>query len=112
MPLPIGKIGPVNLPAASSRLHKPVADQGTERREALEKACRDFESLFVNYMLKQMRETVPQNGLFGGGQAERMYTSMMDEEVAKEISKQRGLGLAPMMYRQMISVLGDDTRKE
>jgi flagellar protein FlgJ len=110
--LPIGKIGPVNLTAASTRLRKPSDDQQTKRRETLEKACRDFESLFVNYMLKQMRETVPQNGLFGGGQAERMYTSMMDEEVAKEISKQRGLGLAPMMYRQMISVLGDDTRKE
>lgn len=112
MPLPIGKMNPPMQPASPERLRKPSSDRGTGNREALEEACRDFESLFVNYMLKQMRETVPQNGLFGGGQAERMYTSMMDAEVAKQISKQRGLGLAPIMYQQMMSVLEDDTRKK
>jgi flagellar protein FlgJ len=83
--------------------------QSAERQKALKNACRDFESLFVNYMLKQMRRTVPQDGLFGGGQAEKMYTSMMDSEVAKEISRQRGLGLAPMMYHQMMTAINDST---
>jgi flagellar protein FlgJ len=63
-------------------------------------------------MLKQMRQTVPQDGLFGGGQAEKMYTSMMDTEVAKQISQQRGLGLAPMMYQQMLATINDTTTKK
>jgi flagellar protein FlgJ len=86
--------------------------QGTQRREALKNACRDFESLFINYMLQQMRQTVPKDGLFGAGQAEKMYTSMMDSEVAKEISRQRGLGLAPMMYHQMMAAINDDPKKK
>jgi Rod binding domain-containing protein len=59
-----------------------------------------------------MRRTVPQDGLLGGGQAEKMYTSMMDSEVAKQISRQRGLGLAPMMYQQMIDAIHETTTKK
>lgn len=111
MPVPIGKIGnpgqPNSVPVANAG-----AGQAAERQKALKNACRDFESLFVDYMLKQMRQTVPQDGLFGGGQAEKMYTSMMDSEVAKEISRQRGLGLAPMMYQQMMAAINETTTKK
>jgi Rod binding domain-containing protein len=41
-----------------------------------------------------------------------MYTSMMDGEVAKEISRQRGLGLAPMMYHQMMAAINETTTKK
>ncbi len=52
-------------------------------------------------MMQQMRRTVPQNPLFGGGQGEQLFTSMLDSEVAKSISQQRGIGLAPVLYRQL-----------
>lgn len=111
MPVPIGSIGSPMLPNAI-----PTAGGGTgletERQETLKNACRDFESLFINYMLKQMRQTVPKDGLFRAGQAEQMYTSMMDSEVAKEISRQRGLGLAPIMYHQMAAAINDVAKKK
>ena len=67
----------------------------------LDKTCRDFEALFVGYMMKEMRKTIPDDGLFSGGRAEQMYTSMLDDETAKSISKHNGMGLAPMLYRQL-----------
>lgn len=111
MPMPIGKFVNLRQPNAVP-VAKADAGQGAERQKALKKACRDFESLFVNYMLKEMRQTVPQDGMLGGGQAEKMYTSMMDSEVAKEISRQRGLGLAPMMYHQMMAAINETTTKK
>jgi flagellar protein FlgJ len=111
MPAPIGKIGNFMQPN-SLQTAKADDGQGVERQKALKNACRDFESLFVDYLLKQMRRTVPQDGLFGGGQAEKMYTAMMDSEVAKEISRQRGLGLAPMMYQQMMAAINETTTKK
>ncbi len=72
----------------------------------LKEACHQFESLFVKYMLQTMRNTVPENNLFGGGQAEKIYTGMLDDEVARSVSKQRGIGLAAIMYAQMAS-MGD-----
>ncbi len=77
------------------------AGAGTDQK--LRQACEDFESIFVDFMLQQMRQTVPQNELFGGGKAEQLYTSMMDSELAKSISHQRGLGLADQMYRQLMA---------
>ncbi|MBT8340788.1 MAG: hypothetical protein HKP58_04020 [Desulfatitalea sp.] len=77
----------------------------TSESKKLDQACKDFESLFINHMLSEMRKTVPQEGLFGGGQAERLYTSMLDSETAKAISSQRGIGLAPVLYRQMAGLL-------
>ena len=75
---------------------------GAENPEtALDQACRDFESVFINYMLQQMRRTIPQDGLFNGGQAEQIYTSMLDNETAKSISNQRGLGLAALLRHQL-----------
>ena len=111
MPMPIGKFGNLSRPYPVQTA-KTDGGQDTQRQKALKRACRDFESLFVSYMLKEMRRTVPQDGLFGGGQAEKMYTSMMDSEVAKEISRQRGLGLAPMMVHQMMAAINETSTNE
>jgi flagellar protein FlgJ len=78
----------------------------------LEKACHDFEALFVKYMMQQMRETIPKNGLLGQSQAEKIYTGMLDDEVSKSVSRGRGLGLAKAMYEQMAALQGDGTRKK
>lgn len=74
------------------------------RKAKLEQACRDFESLFVHQMMKQMRRTVPQDGLFSGGSAEKMVASMLDGEIAKTVSEQRGIGLAPALIRQLVEL--------
>jgi peptidoglycan hydrolase FlgJ len=85
------------------------ASQGARNKPSdpeLKEACHQFESLFVKYMLQTMRNTFPENNLFGGGQAEKIYTGMLDDEVARSVSQQRGIGLAAMMYAQMAS-MGD-----
>lgn len=74
------------------------------RKAKLEQACRDFESLFVHQMMKQMRRTVPQGALFSGGSAEKMVASMLDGEIAKNVSEQRGIGLAPALIRQLVEL--------
>ena len=86
--------------AMSTKRSEEIKD--SSRTDAqLKKACQGFESLFVNYLMQQMRETVPESGFMGGGQAEKIYTTMLDGEVAKTVSEQRGIGLAKIMYEQM-----------
>jgi flagellar protein FlgJ len=82
-----------------------------DKAEQLKNACSEFESLFVNYMMQQMRQTVPENGLFGKSQAEKIYTGMMDSEIAKSVSHGRGLGLAKVMYEQMSAIHGTGGNK-
>jgi peptidoglycan hydrolase FlgJ len=71
----------------------------------LDQACRDFESLFVHYMLKEMRKTIPQDGPMNGGQGEQIYSEMLDSEMAKQISNRGGIGLASVIYSQAAGLL-------
>ncbi|HHV62002.1 MAG TPA: hypothetical protein GXX51_05105 [Firmicutes bacterium] len=54
-------------------------------------------------MLKEMRATVPKDSLFGGGRPEEFFTSLLDEKLAEEMAKGRGMGLGEMLYRQLSS---------
>jgi flagellar protein FlgJ len=76
--------------------------------EQLKSACQDFESIFINQMMQQMRRTIPKQGLFDGGNAEEIYTSMMDSEMSKSISQQKGLGLADVLFRQMSTLVKEE----
>lgn len=71
----------------------------------LKEACQAFESVFVTYMLQKMRGTVAEGGMLEGGPGQSMYKEMLDEEYAKSISQSGNLGLADLMYQQLIAGL-------
>ncbi len=76
--------------------------ESTKTKEAeLKKACQDFESLFINFMFKSMRKTVPDGGLIKKGRGEKIYRDMMDMEVSSQLSKGDGIGLSESLYRQL-----------
>jgi len=67
--------------------------------EAIKAAARQFEAVFMNMLLKSMRETTSQDGLFDSEQT-RMYTSMLDQQLSQSLAS-RGIGLADVMVRQL-----------
>lgn len=80
---------------------RPEKHQSDSNEEKLKKACADFESVFINYLIKSMRSTIPQNGLnnFPG---KDIYATMVDQKVAEDIAnKKGGLGLQEMLLRQL-----------
>lgn len=66
----------------------------------LEKAAKEFESLFTQMMLKSMTKTT--DGLFGeeslGGD---YYQSIFETEMARHISNGKGIGIADFLYRKL-----------
>jgi len=69
--------------------------------EELMSVSRQFESIFVHQLLKSMRSTVQKSGLFES-HATRMYESMHDQELANLMSKTRSIGLADMVYKDLV----------
>jgi flagellar protein FlgJ len=65
----------------------------------LEAAARQFEALFLNMMLKSMREATPKDSLMDSEQS-RLYISMLDQQLAQGMAA-RGVGLAEVMTRQL-----------
>ena len=67
--------------------------------EALKQAAQQFEAVFMNMLMKSMREATPQDGMFDSEQT-RMYTSMLDQQLSQRMAS-RGIGLAEVMVRQL-----------
>jgi len=67
--------------------------------EGLKTVARQFEALFMNMMLKSMREAGSQDGVFDNAQT-RMYTSMLDQQLSQNLAS-RGIGLADVLIRQL-----------
>ena len=57
-----------------------------------EKAIKDFESLFLSMMIKELRQTNSGEGLFPGDTSDT-YGGMFDMFLGKELSKGKGIGL-------------------
>ncbi|MCE8002377.1 flagellar assembly peptidoglycan hydrolase FlgJ [Billgrantia ethanolica] len=67
-------------------------------------AAQQFEALFLQMMLKSMRDTIPSGGLLDSQQTE-FYQSMMDQQWAQTMAG-RGIGLADHLVAQLESQLG------
>jgi len=67
--------------------------------KALKAAAQQFEAVFMNMMLKSMREATPQDGMMDSDQS-RMFTGMLDQQLSQSLSG-RGIGLADMMVKQL-----------
>jgi flagellar protein FlgJ len=101
--------------AASGDLAAPLAlDAGaltalrlqakTSPKAALTAAATQFEALFVQMLLKSMRDALPQDGIMSS-ETSKTYTSMFDQQIAQQMSK-KGIGLRQMLERQLAPALG------
>lgn len=70
---------------------------------ALREASKQFEALFLQAMLKSMREASPKSALLDSSQT-RLYTELLDQQWAQHLAGQ-GLGLAEQLAGQLRGVV-------
>jgi flagellar protein FlgJ len=100
MSLPGSDLNALNgLAADGTLLDRLKAQAKTDPQKALRQVATQFESVFLNMMLKSMRDASPQNGPFDSEQT-RLFTSMLDQQLAQTVSN-RGVGLADVLVRQL-----------
>lgn len=78
---------------------------------ALQKVAQQFESMFINMLLKNVRsanEVLGEGGLFDNNES-KFYQDMHDNQMALNLSHGRGFGIAEAMYRQLSRSHGDGT---
>ena len=67
----------------------------------LQEACRGFEAMFLDIMYRQMRQTVPKDGLFGHDNTDDILESMRDTAMMNSAAEAGGIGLAKTLYEQL-----------
>jgi murein DD-endopeptidase MepM/ murein hydrolase activator NlpD len=83
-----------------------------DRDEQLRKACKEFESVFTNELLKSMRRTIEKCDLFHGGQGEEIYESLLDQELSKKMAGLSPGSLANVLYRQFKQETADGAMED
>lgn len=74
-----------------------------DREGALREVARQFESMFLNIVMKSMRdanESFSDNDLLNTQQS-KMYRGMYDQQLSLSMTEGEGLGLADMLVKQL-----------
>lgn len=69
----------------------------------IRKAAEGMEAMFLDYMMKVMRETVPKNEMDLESPATSIYRGMQDSEYAQKAAHQGGIGLADQLIAYLES---------
>ncbi len=70
-------------------------------QEGLKAAAQQFETLFLQMVMKSMRDTVPDDGLFSSDQT-RFYNSLLDQQMAQNMATSgKGVGFAQLIEKQL-----------
>jgi flagellar protein FlgJ len=86
--------------AADSRALDALKRQAShDPQQAIKSAARQFEAMFMQMVLKSMREATPKSGLLDSASGD-LYSGMLDQQLAGAMSGGRS-GLAEMIERQL-----------
>jgi Rod binding domain-containing protein len=97
----------MNSLAQTSLAQPPVAPpQPTKDVAVAQKAAQNFESVFISQFLGSMFDGIKTDGMFGGGEGEQMFRSLMIDQYGKQIAAQGGFGLASAVQAQLLKSEG------
>ncbi|MEX0963841.1 MAG: rod-binding protein [Pseudohongiellaceae bacterium] len=94
-----------NIYTDFSGLKELSAQARTEPNAAAVEVAQQFESIFIELMMKSMREATAKDSLFSSDQMEA-YQDIFDKQLAVDMAGSGGLGLAEIIQRQIASTPG------
>ena len=74
------------------------------QKSKAESAAENFEAFFLTRMMESMFEGVSTDGFFGGGQAEKIYRSLLLDEYGKEMAKMGGVGVKDYVMQAILQM--------
>jgi flagellar protein FlgJ len=93
---------PANIPSIFDMKSLTALKSAAKRDDpaAIKAAAQQFEAMFLQTMLKSMRDAAPSDGPFDSDQT-RMYESMLDQQMAQVMAAKGGVGLAAFIEKQL-----------
>ena len=81
-----------------------------KKLKELKEISNQFESIFINQILKQARQNKIKNGLFDS-EAIKTFNSMIDEQYSKILSKKTNFGISDALFNQFKSQVVNERKK-
>ncbi|HUS92813.1 MAG TPA: rod-binding protein [Phycisphaerae bacterium] len=90
---------PADLSAGTRALERLSRKGAPHNDEALKQAAKDFESVLLDRLLNEMKNTIPDSGLTDDGVSKQVQ-EIFWSHLARDIADKGGLGLWKDLYRQ------------
>ena len=81
-----------------------------KKLKELKEISNQFESIFINQILKQARKNKIENGLFDS-EAISTFNSMIDEQYSEILSKKTNFGISDALFNQFKSQVINERKK-
>ena len=75
-----------------------------DNNQKIREVAENFEAFFLGQMLQPMFSSIEPAKPFGGGHAEKIWKSLMVDEVGKSMAKNGGIGIADMIQRDLLKM--------
>lgn len=100
---------PGNMPLTSQNAERfsQVNLKTPENLAQVKKLSEEFEAVFLEIVLKSMRESVQKSDLTNGGNGEQIFQSMLDSEYSKNLATYQSTGLASTIMESLTQRMGD-----
>lgn len=85
-------------------------EQSVANYDAIDRAAKEFEAVFLSEMLKPMFEGLKPDPMFGGGKGEDVFQGMMVQEYGKNMAENGGIGLARYIKAELLKIQ-EETQK-
>lgn len=108
----------IPLPAAADIAMKQAqgALQGkqgqTLPQNKLDKSAKDFEAMFFSQMFSTMFEGMDVDPVFGGGQGEKMFRSLLTQEYGKKMAEGQDTPISGAIKEMMLKIQEQQTTKQ
>jgi Rod binding domain-containing protein len=68
------------------------------------KAAEDFESFFLTQVFEEMFSGIEPDSMFGGGQGESVFRSLLLQEYGKAVANRGGVGIADAVQKEILKL--------
>ncbi len=97
-------LGPTYTPDPRQLAQQRAALSKQQNEAAIDKVAEDFEAFFAGAYFEQMFSGIEPDAVTGGGEGESMFRSLMVQEYGKAVARQRVLGIADIVKRQLLAL--------
>ena len=94
--------------ASFKKIKNDIEFSGVEKKAKLRKTAESFEAIFIRQMLRSMRSSLLNGGMFGSGATGEIYSDIMDNAIAEKMAERSVLGLADLIYKRMVKNIDTD----
>jgi Rod binding domain-containing protein len=100
-------------PASATGAAKPLTPEQQRALQNLHAVAVRFEGVFIGMLLREMRKGESSQTLFGPkSNAEKIYSSMLDDQRAQAMAQSGSFGIAALLESQLRSAVLADAARE